>query len=122
MSKPRREFGLENIQLIDKEAAETTTDLKFVAKAGGSIQRRTKKKVLQIGLQASNQIQSLTTQTYFNRSVNACVQYEPSDFIDKIKEQSGSGGAINEKLDKFIDRVSYRIEEALQSNEIINVF
>ena len=29
---------------------------------------------------------------------------------------------MEEKLDKFIDRVAYRIEEALQSNEIINVF
>jgi hypothetical protein len=46
VSKPRREFGLENIQLIDKEAAETTTDLKFVPKSGGSIQRKTTKKVL----------------------------------------------------------------------------
>ncbi len=27
-----------------------------------------------------------------------------------------------EKLDKFIDRVAYRVEEALQSNELINVF
>lgn len=27
-----------------------------------------------------------------------------------------------DKLDKFIDRVSYRVEEALQSNELINVF
>ena len=27
-----------------------------------------------------------------------------------------------EKLDKFVDRVAYRIEEALQSNELINVF
>ncbi len=30
--------------------------------------------------------------------------------------------AISEKLDKFVDRVAYRIEEALQSNELINVF
>ncbi len=29
---------------------------------------------------------------------------------------------IAEKLEKFVDRVSYRIEEALQSNELINVF
>ena len=29
---------------------------------------------------------------------------------------------MDEKLDKFIDRVAYRVEEALQSNEIINVF
>lgn len=48
----------------------------------GSIQRRTNKKVLEMGLQAANQMQTLQTQTYFNRSVNACVQYMPSDFID----------------------------------------
>jgi WD40 repeat protein len=29
---------------------------------------------------------------------------------------------MREKLEKFIDRVAYRVEEALQSNEIINVF
>jgi hypothetical protein len=27
-----------------------------------------------------------------------------------------------EKLEKFVDRVAYRVEEALQSNELINVF
>ena len=29
---------------------------------------------------------------------------------------------MDEKLDKFIDKVAFRVEEALQSNEIINVF
>jgi hypothetical protein len=29
---------------------------------------------------------------------------------------------MKDKLDKFIDRVAFRVEEALQSNEIINVF
>ena len=29
---------------------------------------------------------------------------------------------LEDKLDKFIDRVAFRVEEALQSNEIINVF
>lgn len=122
VSKPRREFGLENFTLIDKEAGETTTDLKFVQKNTGSIQRNTKRKVLQMGLQAANQMENLQTQTYFNRSVNAAVQYMPSDFIDKIRGQTSGSEGLNEKLDKFIDRVGYRIEEALQSNEIINVF
>jgi len=54
--------------------------------------------------------------------VNAAVQYRPEDFIDKVRAQSTTGGDLNEKLDKFIDRVQYRVEEALQSNEIINVF
>jgi hypothetical protein len=29
---------------------------------------------------------------------------------------------LDSKLEKFVDKVAYRIEEALQSNEIINVF
>ena len=58
-----------------------------------------------MGLQAANPIKTLQTQTYFNRSVNACLQNDPKDSIDKIREQSGSGGDINDKLDKFIDRV-----------------
>jgi nucleoid DNA-binding protein len=62
---------------------------------------------------------NLQTQTYFNRSVNGCSQYNHKDFIDKIREQSGDNDT---KMDKFIDRVSFRIEEALQSNELINVF
>lgn len=39
-----------------------------------------------------------------------------------MKEFSQSETNINEKLDRFIDKVAYRVEEALQSNEIINVF
>ena len=35
----------------------------------------------------------------------------------QISDTSG-----NDKLEKFVDRVAYRIEEALQSNELINVF
>lgn len=36
--------------------------------------------------------------------------------------QTQSDEKLNEKLDKFIDKVAYRIESSLQSNEIINVF
>lgn len=40
-----------------------------------------------------------------------------------MKKQAQSSDAnTNERLEKFIDRVAYRIEEALQSNELINVF
>ena len=51
--------------------------------------------------------------------VNACVQYDPKDFISKAA--SADNVAI-EKLEKFIDRVAYRVEASLQSNELINVF
>ena len=54
--------------------------------------------------------------------VNAIVQYNPSDFIDHMQKQQASEQNITEKLDKFIDKVAFRVEEALQSNELINVF
>lgn len=49
-------------------------------------------------------------------------QYQYSDFINEIKKSLDQDENINQKLDKFVDRVAKRIEEALQSNEIINVF
>ena len=54
--------------------------------------------------------------------VNAIVQYDPNDFISDMQKFSQSDQGIVEKLDKFVDRVAYRVEEALQSNELINVF
>ena len=57
--------------------------------------------------------------------------YDPNDFLEQESDKKGGElteeeqkaiAEMNEKLDKFIDRVAFRIEEALQSNEIINVF
>ena len=53
--------------------------------------------------------------------VNAVVQYDANDFIN-IMQESSNDQNVSEKLEKFIDRVAFRIEEALQSNELINVF
>ena len=63
--------------------------------------------------------------------VNKAVMYDPNDFLEQESDKKGGElteeeqkaiAEMNEKLDKFIDRVAFRIEEALQSNEIINVF
>ena len=81
-----------------------------------------RRRELEIGLQAANKIVNLQTQTYYNRSVNKSTIYEASDFMDELKAQTANEQGITQKLDKFIDRVAYRIEEALQQNEIINVF
>ena len=59
VTKLRREFGLENYQMIEKDAADQTIDLKFQAKSSGGIAVNTKKRVLQIGLQAANAIKTL---------------------------------------------------------------
>lgn len=64
---------------------------------------------------------TFSSQTYYNRMVNASCQYDTNDFYiknDKLtKEQN-----LNQKLEKFVDKVSYAVESALSSNEIINVF
>jgi len=41
---------------------------------------------------------------------------------DQSEEEIKKAKVLTEKLDKFIDRVAYGVETALQSNEIINVF
>jgi hypothetical protein len=46
--------------------------------------------------------------------VNKIIQYDPQDFLDKMKQQAQiSDTSGNDKLEKFVDRVAYRIEEAL---------
>lgn len=69
------------------------------------------------------------SQTYFNRQVNKAVQYEPSDFLKEEvvekpleEEEEQEGPTVTDKLNRFIDKVAPQIEEALQSNELINVF
>lgn len=53
--------------------------------------------------------------------MNKTTQYNPDDFINEMGNFKDDP-QMEEKLDKFIDRVAFRVEEALQSNEIINVF
>lgn len=77
--------------------------------------------------------------------VNKAVNYDPKDFMDdentqkkttrkmpwdnlteeeekKRAEAEKAELAEKAKLEKFVDRVAPYVEEALQSNEIINVF
>lgn len=129
ISRARREFGQDGFTLADKEAGELSQDLK--AQIRGISYANTSKHVLDMGLQAAYQMKQIQTQTYFGRSVNKAVQYNPDDFIggdsskenkEKTEEELKAAEELKEKLDKFIDRVAFRVEEALQSNEIINVF
>ena len=53
--------------------------------------------------------------------MNKASQYDADDFIAQMSNFKDDE-QMEEKLDKFIDRVAFRVEEALQSNEIINVF
>lgn len=53
--------------------------------------------------------------------VNFTCQYDPKDFVDKNK-QSDVDVTFAKKIDTFFDVVAPRVESALQSNELINVF
>ena len=61
ISKPRYEFGHEGFNLVDREGGETLIDVK-PAKQMNFFPRR---KILEIGLQAANQMKSFRSQTYF---------------------------------------------------------
>lgn len=107
-----------------KDSTEQTHDLKNVGNKGAQLGPPKEKKVLEIGLQAAHQMKTFSSQTYYNRMVNASCQYNSEDFIEAVKQQTNSGkpGSLQTKLERFIEKVSYRIESALSSNEIINVF
>jgi len=60
MVKPRKEFSLENFQMIEKDAGDLTIDLKFQGKSG-NIQTIAKRKVLQMGLQAARSIHTYSS-------------------------------------------------------------
>ena len=129
VTRQRKEFCQDNIGYVEKDATESfSQELRSQTK---NIMYMTQKRVLEKGFQAALQMKRFQSQTYFGRSVNKGVQYETKDFIGSTEKQSDvilsdeqleEEKALNEKLDKFIDRVAFRIEEALQSNEIINVF
>ena len=106
--------------LNPKDSSEQTNDLKSQANKG-NIAPHKDKRVLEIGLQAANQMMTFSSQTYYNRMVQSSCQYDANDFINKIKEENKEVN-LEAKLERFIDRVSYSIESALSSNEIINVF
>lgn len=80
------------------------------------------KTVLDIGLQAANKMQTFSSQTYYNRMVNASTQFNAADLQAQTKLTSNEEATLKLKLDRFMDKVSYIIEGALSSNEIINVF
>jgi len=58
VTKPRKEFGDDNFQMIEKEANESTNDLRVIQK-GAMMQLTIDRKQLEIGLQAANKMETL---------------------------------------------------------------
>jgi hypothetical protein len=118
ISRRRAEFHNGPPNFVDREPMENPQELK-PKKITSLIQN---KMVLDIGLQAARTMTSFSAQTYHNRSVNLSAEYNPNDFISNKPDIDKNNVENMNKMEKFFEKVAPRIEEALQSNELINVF
>jgi len=78
------------------------------------------RKELEIGVQAVKETRSSSCQTTWFRPVNKSTQYSPADFMNK-KENSLGDDQV-EALSIFLSSVSVSVEEALQTNETVDIF
>eukprot|EP00357_Protocruzia_adherens_P017227 CAMPEP_0114985762 /NCGR_PEP_ID=MMETSP0216-20121206/8050_1 /TAXON_ID=223996 /ORGANISM="Protocruzia adherens, Strain Boccale" /LENGTH=739 /DNA_ID=CAMNT_0002348121 /DNA_START=37 /DNA_END=2256 /DNA_ORIENTATION=+ len=80
-----------------------------------------KKKTLEMGFQAANPVAETASQTTWNRMVNSAIQ---CDVIEDLRRKTDFDQKVsqNDELDEFLREVAVRVEEALQSNETMNVF
>jgi len=78
-----------------------------------------KRTELELGIQAVKETTEATCQTTWNRPVNKSTQYSPMHFLEKEKYL---GSDQVEALSRFLQCVSVRVEEALQTNETVDIF
>mmetsp|Transcript_9541 Transcript_9541/g.21872 ORF Transcript_9541/g.21872 Transcript_9541/m.21872 type:complete len:795 (-) Transcript_9541:101-2485(-) len=77
------------------------------------------KKELEMGIQAVKEQRTSSCQTTWYRPVNKSTQYSSSDFLQSDQDQS------YDKVDEltfFLSAVSVGVEEALQTNETVDIF
>lgn len=77
------------------------------------------KRELERGIQAVKEMKTSWCQTIWFRPVNKATQYSPSDFL---KEDKDLDNAKVEALSVFLQGVSVGVEEALQTNETVDIF
>lgn len=118
ISRRRCEFNSDAFNFIEREPGDGAQEIK-AKKINSLIQN---KMVLDIALQAAKPMKTFSSQTYHNRSVNLNVEYNPKDFLNAMPDIDKNNAEEMLRMEKFFDKVAPRIEEALQSNELINVF
>merc|ERR1719436_591075 len=77
------------------------------------------RKELDVGVQAVKEVSSTLCQTTWFRPVNKSTQYSPGDFLAR---DAGVGYDKVDELTEFLTRVSVSVEEALQTNETVDIF
>ena len=134
----RREFESDNITLNEKEADEPKEIKSKESKSYGD--QPINRMIIDAGFQAGNRMRQYTCQHALKGFSNNSVQYDPQHFLDtsdsstKSTDSSAKRDLIEEEklkeqekkriqdLEKFVEKVAQRVEEALESNELINVF
>ncbi|CAJ1331370.1 unnamed protein product, partial [Effrenium voratum] len=77
------------------------------------------KRELEMGIQAVKETRTTSCQTTWFRPVNKSTQYTPSDFLQRGADL---GYAKVDELSAFLSNVSVGVEEALQTNETVDIF
>jgi len=78
------------------------------------------RKELEIGVQAVKETKSSSCQTTWFRPVNKSTQYSPADFLKGERHSLGYDQV--DALSAFLSSVSVSVEEALQTNETVDIF
>eukprot|EP00443_Scrippsiella_acuminata_P000933 CAMPEP_0115250932 /NCGR_PEP_ID=MMETSP0270-20121206/43367_1 /TAXON_ID=71861 /ORGANISM="Scrippsiella trochoidea, Strain CCMP3099" /LENGTH=957 /DNA_ID=CAMNT_0002666333 /DNA_START=8 /DNA_END=2882 /DNA_ORIENTATION=- len=77
------------------------------------------RKELEIGIQAVKEVHTCACQTTWFRPVNKSTQYSPAHFLPR---DAGLGYDKVDELTEFLTAVSVSVEEALQTNETVDIF
>jgi len=110
ISRPRAQFGKNNFKFSD--SGENLHNCRPQKDPNYTMQR----KELEIGIQSVKDTRTVACQTTWFRPVNKSTQYSPNDFLkDKVDSKIV-------ELSEFLSAVSNSVEEALQTNETVDIF
>lgn len=76
------------------------------------------RKEIETGIQAVKDMRTTACQTTWFRPVNKSTQYSPNDFLQRDKAKDDKV----DELSEFLTAVSVSVEEALQTNETVDIF
>ncbi|CAD8097048.1 unnamed protein product [Paramecium sonneborni] len=110
--KKRKEFGL-TFKFSDQETSERTGEIKALDKDPLQL---LKNKVIEMGIQGCNPFQDASSQTVWNRKINKALQ------VDEGDERQQQLSDEDFQLRKFLVTVYPIMEEAIQSNETIDIY
>lgn len=112
ISRPRSQFGKAS---KFSDSGENLQNCRPQKDPNFALQRRE----LEVGVQSVKDTKSASCQTTWFRPVNKSTQYSPSDFL---QGEAGLGYEQVDALSEFLSAVSVSVEEALQTNETVDIF